>query len=92
LHANPWHGTITRMPMINVDLKRNEHENPTNLIRRFTRKIQESGIIIKVKKNRYNERSISKLSQKVVALRRITRRAEVEKLKKLGKMETRESR
>ncbi len=80
------------MPMINVELKKNEHENATNLIRRFTRKIQESGIIIKVKGNRYAERPMSKLSEKVVALRRLTRRAEVEKLKKLGKMETRESR
>lgn len=80
------------MPMINVELKKNEHENATNLIRRFTRKIQESGIIIKVKKNRYNERPMSKLSEKVVALRRIARRAEVEKLKKLGKMETRDAR
>ena len=80
------------MPMINVELKKNEHENATNLIRRFTRKIQESGIIIKVKGKRYAERPMSKLSEKVVALRRIARRAEVEKLKKLGKMETRESR
>lgn len=78
------------MPTINVDLKKNEHENATNLIRRFTRKIQESGIIIKVKKNRYNERPMSKLSEKVVAIRRVARRAEVEKLKKLGKMETRD--
>ena len=85
-------GTIVPMPMINVEIKKNEHENATNLIRRFTRKIQESGIIIKVKKNRYNERPMSKLSEKVVAIRRIARRAEVEKLKKLGKMETRESR
>ena len=87
-----YRGTIVPMPMINVEIKKNEHENATNLLRRFTRKIQESGIIIKVKKNRYNERPMSKLSEKVVAIRRIARRAEVEKLKKLGKMETRESR
>lgn len=92
MHSLTRHGTIWPMPMINVEIKKNEHENATNLIRRFTRKIQESGIIIKVKKNRYNERPMSKLSEKVVAIRRIGRRAEVEKLKKLGKMETRESR
>ncbi|MCC7436463.1 30S ribosomal protein S21 [Candidatus Nomurabacteria bacterium] len=80
------------MPMINVELKKNEHENATNLIRRFTRKIQESGIILKVKGKRYNERPMSKLSEKTVAIRRIARRAEVEKLKKLGKMETRKPR
>ncbi len=79
------------MPMINVELKKNEHENATNLIRRFTRKIQESGIIPKVKGNRYAQRDTSKLSQKTIALRKLARRKEVEKLKKLGKMETRDS-
>lgn len=72
--------------MTNVELKKNPNENPTNLIRRFTRKIQESGIIQKVKGNRYSERDLSKLSLKKMALKRLTRRAEVEKLKKLGKM------
>ena len=76
------------MPMINVELKKNDHENATNLIRRFTRKIQESG---KVKGNRYAQRDTSKLSQKTIALRKLARRKEVEKLKKLGKMETRDT-
>lgn len=92
MHNDSYRGTMLPMPMINVELKKNENENATNLVRRFTRKIQESGIIIKVKGKRYSERPMSKLSEKVVALRRIARRAEVEKLKKLGKMETRESR
>lgn len=80
------------MPMINVELKKNEHENAASLIRRFTRKIQESGIIPKIKGSRYAQRDVSKLSQKVVALRKLARRTEVEKLKKLGKMETRDAR
>ena len=80
------------MPTVNVELKKNEHENAASLIRRFTRKIQESGIIPKIKANRYSQRDMSKLSQKTVALRKIIRRAEVEKLKKLGKMETRDAR
>ncbi len=85
-------GKILPMPMINVELKKNEHENATNLIRRFTRKIQESGIIPKIKGNRYAQRDVSKLSQKTIALRKLARRKEVEKLKKLGKMETRDKR
>lgn len=72
--------------MINVEIKKTGHENPMSLIRRFSRKMQESGIIPKVKGNRYSERGLSKLSQKTLALRRLTRRAEVERLKKLGKM------
>lgn len=48
--------------------------------------MQESGIIPKVKGNRYSDRGLSKLSQKKLALRKIGRRIEIEHLKKLGKM------
>lgn len=74
------------MSMTNVVLQKNPNENPTNLLRRFTRKIQESGIIPKIKGQRYNERDLSKLSLKKLALKRLARRKEVERLKKLGKM------
>lgn len=74
------------MPMINVEVQKAGHENQMSLIRRFSRKMQESRIIQKVKGQRYNERGLSKLSQKTLALRRIARRLEVEHLKKLGKM------
>lgn len=74
------------MSMINVEIKKTGHENPMSLIRRFSRKMQESGIIPKVKGSRYSERGLSKLSQKTLALRKLARRKEVERLKKLGKM------
>jgi ribosomal protein S21 len=72
--------------MVNVDVKRNARENPLSLIRRFSRKMQESGIIQKVKGSRYSDRPLSKLSEKTLKLRRLARRKEVERLKKLGKM------
>jgi ribosomal protein S21 len=72
--------------MINVEIKKTGHENAMSLIRRFSRKMQETGIIPKVKGSRYNERDISKLAQKNMALRKLARRIEVERLKKLGKM------
>jgi ribosomal protein S21 len=74
------------MSMINVEIKKTGHENAMSLIRRFSRKMQEAGIIPKVKGSRYNERDISKLAQKNMALRKMARRIEVERLKKLGKM------
>lgn len=74
------------MAMTNVEIKKGGHENGTALVRRFSRKMQESGIIQKVKGQRYHERGLSKLSQKNMALRRLARRKEVERLKKLGKM------
>ena len=74
------------MPMINVDIKRNGTENALGVIRRFSRKMQESGIIPQVKSQRYAVRPMSKLAEKNMKVRRLARRVEVEKLKKLGKM------
>jgi ribosomal protein S21 len=74
------------MPNTNIELKRNPHENAMSLIRRFSRKMQESGIIPKVKSIRYSERPMSKLAEKNMMLRRLIRRKEIERLKKLGKM------
>lgn len=74
------------MTMTNIELKRNNHENAMSLIRRFSRKMIESGIIPKVKGARYAVRETSKLAEKNMKLRRLARRDEVEHLKKLGKM------
>jgi ribosomal protein S21 len=56
------------------------------LIRRFTRRVQETGIIQKVKGKRYNERAQSKLAQKKSTLKRLVKRKNNEKLRKLGKI------
>jgi len=74
------------MPMTNIEIKKNNNENGIGLVRRFSRKMIESGIIIKVKTNRYNVRPMSKVSEKKMKLKKLIRRTEVEKLKKLGKM------
>ncbi len=69
-----------------VEVKKNPNENNASVLRRFSRRIQESGIIHKVKGARYNERKESKLKVKAGALKRMARRKEIEKLKKLGKI------
>ena len=68
-----------------IEVKKNTNENNMNLVRRFTRKVQESGIIQKVKSKRYNERAESKVKIKIATLKRINRRKTLEKLQKLGK-------
>jgi ribosomal protein S21 len=75
-----------------IEVRKNTNENNANLLRRFSRKVMDAGIIHAVKRRRYNERPTSKLSLKVVAVRRIVRRKEVEKLKKLGKIKEKEGR
>ncbi len=69
-----------------IEVKKNPNENNASVLRRFSRRIQESNIIQKVKGNRYNERKESKLKVKKSALKRMGKRKEIEKLRKLGKI------
>ncbi len=69
-----------------IEIRKNPNENNASVLRRFSRKVQESGIIHKVKGSRYNERKESKLKVKKSALKRLTKRKEIEVLKKLGKI------
>lgn len=71
-----------------IEVRKNPNENNSSILRRFSRRIQESGIIRKVKGTRYNVRVESKLKIKKSALKRMARRKEIEKLKKLGKIAT----
>ena len=69
-----------------IEVRKNPNENNASVLRRFSRRIQESGIIHKVKGNRYNVRKESKLKVKNSALKRMARRREIEVLRKLGKI------
>ncbi len=69
-----------------IEVKKNPNENNASVLRRFSRKIQESNIIQKVKGSRYNERKESKLKIKKSTLKRLEKRKENEKLRKLGKI------
>ncbi len=68
-----------------IEVKKASNESNLTLIRRFSRRVQEAGIIRSVKGNRYSEREPSKLDRKTSALKRLNRAKEIEKLKKLGK-------
>ncbi len=69
-----------------IEVKKNPNESNTSVLRRFSRRIQESNIIQKVKGGRYNIRKESKLKVKKSALKRMEKRKEIEKLRKLGKI------
>jgi ribosomal protein S21 len=76
-------GTMAKT-IISVDKNRNE--NNVNLLRRFSRKVRDSGIVRKVRGGRYCERTPSKLVQKRGALKKIEGRIKYEKLQKMGKL------
>jgi ribosomal protein S21 len=71
---------------VNVEVTKNNNENGTNLLRRFTKRVQESGVLRRVRSLRYRQREKTKLGKKRSALVVIGRRAEYERLKKLGKL------
>lgn len=69
-----------------IEVKKNPNENNASILRRFSRRMQESNIIQKVKGNRYNERKESKLKVKKSTLKRLVKRKANDKLRKLGKI------
>jgi ribosomal protein S21 len=70
----------------NIEITKNKTENPVMTLKRFTRKVQESGIIIKVKANRYENRAFSKLKMKKDKLVKLQGKVKYEHLKKMGKL------
>jgi len=72
--------------MINIEVKKSPNENTPSLIRRFTKRVQGSSILRLVRSKRYASRLESKFKKKKNALKKMARREEVAKLKKLGKI------
>jgi ribosomal protein S21 len=71
-----------------VEVKKKDGESFESLLRRFNRKIQQSGVLIRARKIRFYEPVKSRNIQRVNALRRLTNREKREELKKLGKLPT----
>jgi ribosomal protein S21 len=72
--------------MINAEVNKNSNENSASLLRRFSRRVQGTGVIQKAKGNKYRKRVKSRHTVKKETLVKLERRSEVEKLIKLGKL------
>jgi len=70
-----------------IEVKKQERESSQNLIRRFTRSVQQSGILLRARKTQFKKREKSEQMKKKAALRREEKKKEYEKLKKLGKID-----
>lgn len=69
-----------------VEVRRRENETTGAMLRRFTRRVQQSGILIRARKERFYQFKLTKIAVRERALRRIQLRKEREKLEKLGKL------
>ena len=74
--------------MITVEVTRDQSESSSSVIRRFSKKVLGASIIKKAKSLKSRERVVSHYKKKKATLKRINRRAEIERLKKLGKIAT----
>lgn len=70
----------------NLEIKKTAKDNNMHLIRKFTRKVQESGIIPRVKSIRYADRNMSAYVKKVKRLKSIKNKEIQEEQIKLGKI------
>ena len=70
----------------NAEVSKNESETPVNLIRRFSKRVQGTGLIQRMRSRRYYVRIKSRIVRRKQTLKVIKRREEVQELIKLGKM------
>lgn len=68
-----------------LEAKKQNRENSQSLVRRFSRKMKKSGILLSARKNRFYGKPKSKQMKKKSALRREFLKKEYEKKEKLGK-------
>lgn len=68
-----------------VEVKRRDGESFESLLRRFNRKIQQSGVLVRARRIQFYEPPKSRNLARVSARRRAELSAEREALKKLGK-------
>ncbi|KKS76901.1 MAG: hypothetical protein UV64_C0004G0029 [Parcubacteria group bacterium GW2011_GWC1_43_11b] len=72
--------------MTKIEVKRGANETSTSLLRRFSKRVSGAGNLRKVRGSQYAERTKSELKKKLDALKRLTKRAQTERLRKLGKI------
>ena len=69
-----------------VEVRRREHETAGSMLRRFTRRVQQSGVLINARKLKSYKSKPTKRATRARALRRIEMTKERERLEKLGKL------
>ncbi|MDO8574734.1 MAG: 30S ribosomal protein S21 [bacterium] len=69
-----------------VTVRKKEKESVQSLLRRFSRRIQQSGVLLRARRGRFYVSPLTKRQKRLGALRRQKSQKEREKLYKLGKL------
>lgn len=67
-----------------MQVRKKEGENLGSLLYRFSKKVQQSGILKEAKKRRFYHRPKNRVKRKLAALYREQKKLEVAKAKKMG--------
>lgn len=70
-----------------IQVRKKERETPESLIRRFSRRVQQSGVLQRVRKMRFRKDEQSRVKRRERALYNTKIRKEIDRLKKLGKFD-----
>lgn len=77
---------------VNVQVQKNEKESSANVIRRFTKRMQNAGIVRRMRDNRYYERTKSDNVRRTARLKKLAKKEAYEHDLKLGKIAERRGR
>ncbi len=80
------HDRISPRMKVIAEVKKQGSESGAAIIRRFTKRVQGTKALMKVREERYFTRKMSKLKTKRRALVSMEKRTSYERLKKLGKI------
>ena len=72
--------------MVNIEVAKTGNENNGTLLKRFTKRVQEAGVLPRVRSIRYSERLLSHFKIKKAKIKSLGRKAEIETLLKMGKV------
>jgi len=70
-----------------VEVKRKDGESMESLLRRFTKRVQQSGVLLRAKRARFYESPKTKREQREDAIRRKSIRERKDFLRKIGKLD-----
>ncbi|NOQ67853.1 30S ribosomal protein S21 [Patescibacteria group bacterium] len=70
-----------------IEVKKKDNESIGSLLRRFSKRVQQSGLLLQARSSRFKDKNLSRTERRKTALRRNEITSEKEKLRKLGKLE-----
>lgn len=72
---------------MSIEVRKKDKESTGSLLRRFSRRVQQSGVLLRARRGRFYAKSKTKRQMKASALRREQLRSQRKELIKLGLLE-----